>query len=80
LEQLREMGVPEDSLRMMAAYFKPRTDVEQGVRAGGVQPLTREQLAEVGETPESVVRMTDAERAEVVGRYIARNPGWRPRR
>lgn len=80
IESLRDRGVPEETLRMMAEYFKPRTDAEQGVRAGGAQPLTVEQLAEVGETPESVAMMTDDDRADVVARYALRNPEWRPGR
>jgi hypothetical protein len=80
IEALRAQGVPEETLRMMADYFRPRTDAEMGVRAGGPQPLTAEQLAEVGESPESVARMTDADRADVVARYAARNPEWRPKR
>jgi hypothetical protein len=79
IDRLRAQGVPEETLRMMAEYFNPRTDLSQGVRAGGVQPLTAEQLQELGETPESVARMTDAERAELLQRYAARNPDWRPR-
>ena len=80
VESLRAQGVPEETLNMMADYFRPRTDAEMGVRAGGPQPLTAEQLAEVGETPESVARMTDDERGTVVARYAARNPEWRPKR
>jgi hypothetical protein len=79
IDALREQGVPESTLEMMAAYFKPRTDAEMGVRAGGPQPLTAEQLATVGETPESVARMTDEQRGDVIARYIARNPEWRPK-
>lgn len=78
LDQMRERGVPEEQLRMMAAYFKPRTDASERVRGGGPQPLTEEQLAELGETPLSVAQMTDAERAELVARYQAENPEWVP--
>jgi hypothetical protein len=80
IDDLRSKGVSEETIRVMSAYFTPRTDLEMGVRAGGVLPLTAEQLAEIGETPESIVRMTDSERAEVVARYIVKNPGWRPKR
>ena len=80
IERLRAAGVPESTIETMAAYFRPRTDLEMGVRAGGVQPLTAQQLQELGETPESVARMTDFERAELVMRYAEQNPGWRPRR
>jgi hypothetical protein len=80
IEALRAQGVPEESLRMMADYFTPRTDASEGVRAGGPQPLTPEQLQELGETPESVARMTDEERANLVARYAVRNPDWRPGR
>jgi hypothetical protein len=80
IERLRAQGVPDETLRMMADYFRPRTDAEMGVRAGGPQPLSAEELAELGESPESVARMTDAERAELVARYAARNPDWRPKR
>ena len=79
IDRLRAQGVPEETLRMMADYFTPRTDASEGVRAGGLQPLTAEQLAELGETPESVARMTDAERAELVQRYAVRNPDWKPK-
>ena len=80
VEQLRQRGVPDESIRLMAEYFTPRTDMEMGVRAGGVQPLTAEQLAEVGETPESVARMNEQQLGDVVARYAARNPGWAERR
>jgi hypothetical protein len=79
VDSLRAQGVPEETLRMMAEYFRPRTDAEMGVRAGGPQPLTAEQLAEVGETPESVARMNESQLGDVVARYAARNPGWRPK-
>ena len=80
IELLRAQGVPEESLRLMAEYFTPRTDMEMGVRAGGVQPLTAEQLAEVGETPESVARMNEQQLGDVVARYAARNPRWAEKR
>jgi hypothetical protein len=80
LESLRAMGVQDSTLKVMSDYFKPRTDLEMGVRAGGVQPLTAAQLAEVGETPESVARMSDEERGDLVARYAVKNPDWRPKR
>lgn len=80
MDALRERGVPESTVRTMVTYFKPRTDLEQGVRAGGVQPLTPEELADVGETPASIAAMTDEERANVLARYMARNPDWKPSR
>jgi hypothetical protein len=80
IDSLRDRGLPQETIEMMVSYFRPRTDLEMGVRAGGVQPLTAEQLSELGETPESVARMTDDERAELVVRYAERNPSWRPKR
>ena len=80
VQELKDRGVSQESLDRMVAYFRPRTDMEMGVRAGGVQPLTADELAELNETPESVARMSDEERAQLLVLYMERNPDWRPRR
>lgn len=66
---LREAGTPEDIIRQMADSFTPRTDEEMGVRAGAAQPLTPEQLAEEGLTPEDVAALPREQRLDLLRKY-----------
>ena len=74
--RMKASGVPQQTLDLMMDYFEPRTDAEQGVRSGKTPPLTVEQLAEIGETPQSVATMSPAERLEVLRQYMRKNPDW----
>jgi hypothetical protein len=74
--EMREQGVPQETLNLMMDYFKPRTDAERGVRSGKTPPLTPEQLATLGETPASVASMSPDERLALLRRWIGENPDW----
>jgi hypothetical protein len=74
--QMKAQGVPQETLNLMMDSFRPRTDVEQGVRAGKTPPLTAEQLATLGQTPASVAAMTPDQRLDLLRRWIAQNPDW----
>ena len=69
ISYLRAMGVGDESLQAMWNNFRPRTDAEMGVRQGAPQPLTEEQLAEEGLTPNQVARMTPEERLALLRKY-----------
>lgn len=68
---LKSLGVSDETLQSMWDNFRPRTDIEEGVRQGAPQPLTEEQLAEEGLTPQEVARMTAEEREALLRRFLA---------
>lgn len=74
--EMKASGVPQETLNLMMDSFTPRTDAEQGVRAGKTPPLTPEQLATLGETPTTVAAMTPQERLELLQRWVQDNPDW----
>jgi len=73
---LKARGVPQESLELMMDAFTPRTDAEQGVRAGKTPPLTPEQLATLGESPQTVASMSPEQRLELLRRWVRDNPDW----
>lgn len=63
LESLQELGTPPEVIERLWNNFEPQTDQEQGVYAfaGGRQPLTPEQLGELGVTQAEVGQMSPEE-------------------
>jgi hypothetical protein len=66
METLQELGVPEETLRMLWDSFEPQTDAERGVRAGRPQPIAPEVLAQYGLTPNDVDQMSRPELIELI--------------
>ena len=64
IENLQELGVPEETLRNLWDNFEPQTDAERGVYAGKPAPLTPEQLAQYGLTPEDIENMSPSQLRE----------------
>jgi len=63
LEGLQELGTPPEVIERLWNNFEPQTDQERGVYAfaGGRQPLTPEQLRELGVTQAEVGQMSPDE-------------------
>jgi hypothetical protein len=70
LDLLRKAGLDEERLNEMWQLFEPRSDMTEGKRAGAPQPLSKQQLAEMGLTPQQVASMTSSERQRVINEYF----------
>lgn len=78
MDRLTEQGVPKETIDLMWSYFTPRTDLEQGIRAGKAQPLSENELRELGTNSYEVSKMTPEEHMDLVRRYRMMNPDWTP--
>jgi hypothetical protein len=78
MDRLLANGVPQETVDLMWSYFTPRTDVEQGIRAGKAKPLSENQLRELGTNSYEVSKMTPEEHLDLVRRYQMLNPEWSP--
>ena len=70
LKVLAASGVDQERLDQMTARFRPRTDVEMGVRQGRPQPMSEDVLASFGLTQMDVDRMSREERQRIINQYF----------
>ena len=78
MDALSKSGVPKETIDLMWSYFTPRTDLEQGIRAGKTKPLSENQLRELGTNSYEVSKMSPEELLDLVRRYQTLNPDWTP--
>ena len=70
MEQYRQMGIDESTIAILDANFRPRTDMEMGVRAGKTPAMTAEDLAAIGLKPDDIAKMSDEQRLEVLRKWL----------
>jgi hypothetical protein len=66
MESLQELGIPEETMRMLWESFEPDTDANRGVYAGRPKPISPETLARYGLTPAQVEKMSREELIELI--------------